>query len=68
MSYVVSVGTASPQFKVAQTDIAEFARTHFGGRLAHHSQLMSVFTNAQIDSRYFVAPLEWFGTKSHRAG
>ena len=65
MSYLLSVGTALPPYRVEQTDIAEFARTHFGGRLAHHGQLMAVFNNARINSRYFVAPLAWFAEPAH---
>ena len=65
MSYLVSVGTALPRFKISQHEVAEFARQHFGGRLAHHGQLMTVFTNAQIEWRYFVAPLAWFSEAHH---
>ncbi len=65
MSTVLSVGLALPEHKVTQLEIAEFSRTHFGGRLAHHAQLMNVFTNAQIDARYFVAPLAWFAESHH---
>jgi alkylresorcinol/alkylpyrone synthase len=65
VSYLVSIGTALPPFRVAQHDVAEFSRQHFGGRLAHHGQLMNIFTNAQIDSRYFAAPLSWFEEPQH---
>jgi alkylresorcinol/alkylpyrone synthase len=54
-----------PQYRVAQQEVAEFSRRHFGGRLAHHSNLMSVFTNAQIETRYFVSPLQWFAESHH---
>lgn len=65
MSHILSVGTALPQFVVSQRDVAEFSRQHFGGKLAHHDQLMGVFTNARIEARHFVAPLSWFAEPHH---
>lgn len=65
MTYLLSVGTALPPYVVAQDEAAAFALRHFEGKLARHSQLMSIFTNARITKRHFVAPLEWFSTPHH---
>ncbi|MDW8395107.1 MAG: 3-oxoacyl-[acyl-carrier-protein] synthase III C-terminal domain-containing protein [Anaerolineae bacterium] len=65
MASVLSVGTAVPEHVVWQTEAAAFALRHFNGRLAHHSQLMSVFPNTRIDKRHFVVPLSWFELSAH---
>ncbi|BCX04547.1 MAG: putative chalcone synthase [Candidatus Roseilinea sp.] len=65
MSYILSVGTALPPHVVPQDEAATFALRHFEGRLARHGQLMSIFTNARIAKRHFVAPLEWFSVPHH---
>lgn len=65
MSYILSVGTALPEHVVVQDEAAEFALRHFGGRLAKHSQLMSIFPNTHIQKRHFVRPLDWFATHEH---
>ena len=65
MSYILSVGTALPEFVVSQTDAAEFALQHFSGKLAKHSQLMSIFPNTRIDKRHLVRPLDWFANHAH---
>ncbi len=65
MSYVLAVGTALPPYEVSQDEAATFALRHFEGRLDRHSQLMSIFTNARIAKRHFVAPLEWFSVPHH---
>ena len=65
MSYILSVGTALPEFVVSQADAAEFALRHFSGKLAKHSQLMSIFPNTRIDKRHLVRPLDWFANHAH---
>ncbi|MCS7057001.1 MAG: hypothetical protein NZM18_12610 [Thermoflexales bacterium] len=65
MAYLLSVGTALPPYVVTQEEAAAFSLRHFEGRLARHGQLMSIFTNARIAKRHFVAPLEWFSTPHH---
>jgi len=65
MSYLLSVSTALPEHVVTQPDAAAFAMHHFGGKLAKHSQLMSIFTNTHIDKRHLVRPLEWFASHKH---
>ncbi|GIV83586.1 MAG: putative chalcone synthase [Candidatus Roseilinea sp.] len=65
MAYLLSVGTALPPYTVTQEEAAAFSLRHFEGKLARHSQLMSIFSNARITKRHFVAPLEWFSTPNH---
>jgi alkylresorcinol/alkylpyrone synthase len=65
MSYILSVGTALPEYEVSQADAAEFSLRHFNGKLARHSQLMNIFPNTRIDKRYFATPLAWFSRSDH---
>jgi alkylresorcinol/alkylpyrone synthase len=65
VSYILSVGTALPEHQVSQAEAAEFSLRHFNGRLARHSQLMSIFPNTRIEKRHFVRPLPWFAVEQH---
>jgi alkylresorcinol/alkylpyrone synthase len=65
VSYILSVGTALPEHEVSQREAAEFSLHHFSGRLAKHSQLMSIFPNTRIEKRHFVRPLPWFAVAEH---
>lgn len=65
MSYILSVGTALPEYAAPQNEVAEFSLRHFNGKLARHNQLMSIFANTRIDKRHFVAPLTWFSVPDH---
>ena len=65
MSYIVSVGTALPPHLLRQTEVAEFARNHFEGKLRRTEQLMQIFHNTQIDTRHLAVPLAWFNQPNH---
>ncbi len=65
MSYILSVGTALPEHVVLQEEAGAFALRHFDGKLAKHSQLMTIFPNTRIAKRHFVRPLTWFATHEH---
>jgi alkylresorcinol/alkylpyrone synthase len=65
MSYILSVGTALPEYLVTQQQAAQFAQEHFNGRLAHQGQLMAIFENARIAERHFIVPLAWFASPDH---
>jgi len=65
VSYILSVGTSLPEHLVTQQQAAQFALSHFNGRLAHHTQLMAIFENARIAKRHFVVPLAWFSIPHH---
>jgi predicted naringenin-chalcone synthase len=60
MPVIRSVATALPPHKVPQERIRDLAREHFAPALPEIDRYMSVFRHAQIDTRHFVAPLEWF--------
>lgn len=60
MSRLISVATAVPRFAVSQDEIRAAARAVFDGRVPHLERLLTVFSNAGIDRRYFAVPLAWF--------
>ena len=62
MPVIRSVQTAVPPHAVSQETVKTLARAHFGPALPHTDRYLSVFANAQIDTRYFAAPPEWFTT------
>jgi alkylresorcinol/alkylpyrone synthase len=62
MPVIRSVATALPPYALPQERIRDLAREHFAPAFPEIDRYMSVFRHAQIDTRYFVAPLEWFAT------
>ncbi len=60
MPRLVAVATASPAHRIGQEEAAAFAATLFRGRLDRLDSLLSVFSNAGIETRYFAKPPEWF--------
>jgi len=60
MPVIRSVATALPPHKLPQERIRDLARQHFAPAVPEIDRYMSVFRHAQIDTRHFVAPLEWF--------
>jgi alkylresorcinol/alkylpyrone synthase len=60
MPVIRSVATALPPHKLPQERIRDLAREHFAPAFSEIDRYMSVFRHAQIDTRHFVAPLEWF--------
>ena len=61
MPIIRSVATALPPYMLPQEQIRDLARQHFAPAFAEIDRYMSVFGHAHIDTRHFVAPLEWFG-------
>ncbi len=59
MPRICGVTTAVPPYRVEQTEAAQFAGRHFGGRTSDMQRMTSIFTNAGIDRRYFSRPVEW---------
>lgn len=57
---LISVATAVPRFAVSQDEILAAARVIFDGRVPHLERLLTVFSNAGIDRRYFAVPPAWF--------
>src|SRR5262245_12128843 len=62
MPVIRSVATALPPYALPQDQIRDLAREHFAPAFPEIDRFMSVFRHAQIDTRHFVAPLEWFTT------
>jgi alkylresorcinol/alkylpyrone synthase len=62
---IVSVGTAVPPYEIVQETSREFARHMFGEVYRDIDRLLCVFESAQIRSRRFCVPIEWFG-EPHR--
>src|SRR5262245_19167246 len=63
MPVIRSVATALPPYALPQEQIRDLAREHFAPAFPEIDRYMSVFRHAQIDTRHFVAPLEWFMTR-----
>lgn len=59
---IASVGTAVPPYEITQEATREFARQMFAGVYRDIDRLLGVFESAQIESRRFCVPLDWFGT------
>jgi alkylresorcinol/alkylpyrone synthase len=58
---LVSVATALPPHRVAQSSCKEFADALFGPTLAaDERRLLAVFDSAGIERRHFCMPLDWF--------
>ncbi len=62
MPVIRSVATALPPYQVPQAAIRDLARIHFAPAFPEIDRYLPVFRHAQIDTRYFAAPLEWFVT------
>ena len=62
MPHIRSVATALPPHALSQERIRDLARAHFAPAFPEIDRYMTVFRHAQIDTRHFAAPLEWFMT------
>jgi alkylresorcinol/alkylpyrone synthase len=60
MPAIRSVSTALPPYVVHQTEARQFAQTHFASVFPHIERYLPVFHHAEIDTRSFVVPAEWF--------
>jgi alkylresorcinol/alkylpyrone synthase len=59
---LAAVSTAVPPHRLVQTDIRDWARTQFNGRVRDIERMMPAFENAGIETRYSCMPLDWFST------
>ncbi|MDQ4001335.1 MAG: stilbene synthase [Actinomycetota bacterium] len=57
---VLSVATAVPQHRVAQSVAKDFACALFSEVYKDVERLLPVFDNVEVDGRYFCVPPEWF--------
>ncbi|HEY0739668.1 MAG TPA: 3-oxoacyl-[acyl-carrier-protein] synthase III C-terminal domain-containing protein [Herpetosiphonaceae bacterium] len=60
MPSIVSVVTAVPPYQVTQQTAREYARAVFGPSIKEIDRYLTIFDNAQIDTRYLSEPPEWF--------
>jgi len=60
MSVILSVGTAVPSTRVTQDVAQQFCQALFHEAYPDIDRLLPIFANAQIQTRYFSAPPEWF--------
>ena len=58
---LLSVATAVPPHRVSQETARDFARLMFSEAYRDVERLLPVFDNANIDTRHFCMPPEWFG-------
>jgi alkylresorcinol/alkylpyrone synthase len=67
MPIISSVATAVPPYQVSQGVARDFARSFFGSEIKDVERYLSVYDNAEIDTRYLAAPEEWY-TQPHTFG
>jgi alkylresorcinol/alkylpyrone synthase len=57
---LLSLATAVPRHRLAQSDVAAIARRIFDGPDSEIDYLLPIFENAGIAGRYSCVPLEWY--------
>jgi alkylresorcinol/alkylpyrone synthase len=57
---LVSLATAVPPHRIAQSDVAEAAHRGFAGRVGDYERLARVFESSGIRNRYAVKPIDWY--------
>lgn len=62
MPSIRAVATALPPHQIPQERIRDLAREHFAPAFPDIDRYLTVFRHAQIATRHFVAPLDWFTT------
>lgn len=60
MPYIKSIAHDLPPHRVTQSDIQQYVRKIFAGSSLKIDDLMPVFANAGIETRYFSVPPEWY--------
>lgn len=65
MPKIISVGICNPPHKINQSKTTEFIRDLFQDHFPDIDRLIRVFTNSEIEERYFSESLEWY-SKDHR--
>ncbi|MCA0990836.1 type III polyketide synthase [Pseudalkalibacillus hwajinpoensis] len=59
---ILSIGKCLPPHCLEQTEAAAFAKKQFGHHFKDIERLLPVFQSAEIDTRYFAMPLEWYSS------
>ena len=60
MPRVASVATATPPYRIHQRDMKGLAHTFFASSIKDIDRYITVFDNAEIETRALAAPAEWF--------
>jgi len=60
MPKIISVGTAEAAYQYNQLEAKDFARALFTAGRGYLERMLDVFDNAEIQTRRFVHPREWF--------
>ncbi|WP_082234034.1 type III polyketide synthase [Halobacillus massiliensis] len=60
MAYIISCGIKEAEYSYTQQEIQKFVEQVFPMSSREKNRLMPVFENADITSRQFACPLEWF--------
>ncbi|MGV3465865.1 MAG: type III polyketide synthase [Heyndrickxia sp.] len=61
MPKIFSVGLGIPDYSIPQKDAMLFAKKLFSNGFRDIERLLTVFQNAEIESRYFVKNIDWYG-------
>ncbi|WP_077618539.1 type III polyketide synthase [Bacillus sinesaloumensis] len=61
MPKIISVGVCNPPYKMNQVKTTEFIRDLFHEHFPDIDRLIKVFSNSEIEERYFSKPLDWYG-------
>ncbi len=57
---ILSIGKHLPPNRLDQSEAVDFARKQFGKHFRDIDRLLPVFQSADIDTRYFAMPVEWY--------
>lgn len=60
MPTIASVATAVPPHRITQQIARDYSRQFFAEEIAEVDRYLTVFDNAEIETRYLSAPPEWF--------
>lgn len=60
MPFIKSIAHALPPYRVTQAEIQQYVRKIFAGSSLNIDDLMPVFANAGIETRYLSVPPEWY--------
>ena len=57
---IVSVGTYTPPFTLAQSNIEQLTKELFQDKISRLERLLKVFENGEIETRNFCVPPDWY--------
>ena len=57
---ITSLASAVPPYRIPQTDVVAFFQRFFDASIVQRKRLRQIYCNAEIDTRYACAPVEWY--------